>query len=204
MQHSRRIEQLLLQGHQHKILSSTTNHSGLQIQTAKQNQHEKQPAMTYSSFELPIHWRAHTALILAIGKLVEDRKSLYQCFVQLPLPTLFGRKFVKADLAFSLGAPWYEHIRILGGNIRINNVIPKDSAAVQACLNGNITLLQDLFKTKKVSPNDITPDSRPLLWVRLDRASVTAQVDMKVSMRRHLALWTLCSFCSLKARTPPY
>jgi len=116
------------------------------------------------SIGLPPSWRENYGASFTIAKASGDVFTFYRFFLQLPLYLLAKKKVLKADLAICLDALWYENIRILGGHIRLNNVIPTTSDAVKACLDGNVSMLRELLRQRRISVSDVTDESRPLLW----------------------------------------
>ena len=45
------------------------------------------------------------------------------------------------------------------------NIIASDSEIIKACESDDVQWVRDLFMGGGVLPNDMTSDSRPLLWV---------------------------------------
>lgn len=115
---------------------------------------------------LPEAWQKFgVQLNLATGK--ERVFSYHRLFMNLFMPYLFGGKMVSMHFSARLSTPWWGSISLLGGHISMSNIIPQDSLAVEACLAGDLDTLQDELEERRVSPSDVTPDARPLLYVSL-------------------------------------
>jgi hypothetical protein len=162
-------------GSDYSLSGSFTNHmkepynldpTYVKIGKLESSQKPSSHSITYSIKSLPKDWARYWGLIIAIAKIASSYQSLYQFFFRLPLPTFIGQKLLTVDFTLRFERVWYEHIHLLSGHIKIQNIIPNDSLAIKACLDGNIGLLREIFKFSKASANDMTTDARPLLWVR--------------------------------------
>lgn len=52
-------------------------------------------------------------------------------------------------------------------NFTVRNIISASSDIVKACQEGNLEQVKDFFQRHVASPNDMTDEQHPLLWVRI-------------------------------------
>lgn len=76
---------------------------------------------------------------------------------------ILGLKLLCLDFCFRRFPLAGLGISIVSGGIKLKNIIPESSPIIDACKSGNDTLVRELFRSGKASPNDTTPEnSNPL------------------------------------------
>jgi hypothetical protein len=69
-----------------------------------------------------------------------------------------------ADFAFCVASdPW--KVSGLYFNMLALNIVPDDAEIMVACRRGNLNLVRGLFKAKRASIYDVTPENDSLLYV---------------------------------------
>ena len=60
----------------------------------------------------------------------------------------------------------WTQVLLLGGCLRIVNIVPFDSKIVNACWRGDLAMVRQLLESGHATPDDVTPDGNSVLYVR--------------------------------------
>ena len=83
--------------------------------------------------------------------------------LRIPIATITRKYALTIEVNF---ASYYQSWRHVDFGLGWRNIIPHDSSIIKWCLDGNLDQVKDIILRREVGPDDVTPDFRPLLWVR--------------------------------------
>ena len=101
---------------------------------------------------------------MQVNRLSAKKGFLESYYISFQIPiTMITRRYA---LTMGVISEWYSHNwRDLQFRFRLRNIIPYDANIVGACLSGNLAQVKSIILRGEASPDDVTPDLRPLLWV---------------------------------------